>query len=223
MLDVVGDWAEQRPDVRPGGWAFQYANAHYPDLDDTAVVVMAMDRARHRAEAPAPTTTPIDRGREWVEGLQSKNGGWAAFDADNTFYYLNNIPFADHGALLDPPTVDVAARCVSMLAQLGEPIDSARMKAALAYLEREQLADGSWFGRWGVNYVYGTWSALCALNAAGLTAPIADGAQGRRLADRASRTPTAAGARTATATSSTTRATSRTPPAPRRPPGRCWA
>ncbi|HWF78530.1 MAG TPA: prenyltransferase/squalene oxidase repeat-containing protein, partial [Caulobacteraceae bacterium] len=84
-------------------------------------------------------------------------------------YYLNNIPFADHGALLDPPTVDVAARCVSMLAQLGETPGSPRMQAALAYLEREQLADGSWFGRWGVNYVYGTWSALCALNAAGLT------------------------------------------------------
>jgi squalene-hopene/tetraprenyl-beta-curcumene cyclase len=111
----------------------------------------------------------IDRGREWVEGLQSKNGGWAAFDADNEFYYLNNIPFADHGALLDPPTVDVAARCVSMLAQLGESVDSPRMKAALAYLEREQHSEGSWFGRWGVNYVYGTWSALCALNAIGLT------------------------------------------------------
>ncbi|HSZ52795.1 MAG TPA: prenyltransferase/squalene oxidase repeat-containing protein, partial [Caulobacteraceae bacterium] len=84
------------------------------------------------------------------------------------YHYLNNIPFADHGALLDPPTVDVAARCVSMLAQLGEPSDSPRMKAALAYLEREQEKDGSWFGRWGVNYVYGTWSALCALNAAGV-------------------------------------------------------
>ncbi len=112
--------------------------------------------------------TAIDRGREWVEGLQSRNGGWGAFDADNTYHYLNHIPFADHGALLDPPTVDVAARCVSMLAQLGEGADTPRMKAALAYLEREQMADGSWFGRWGVNYVYGTWSALCALNAAGL-------------------------------------------------------
>ncbi|HEX3920381.1 MAG TPA: squalene--hopene cyclase [Caulobacteraceae bacterium] len=169
VLDVVGDWADQRPDVRPGGWAFQYNNAHYPDLDDTAVVVMAMDRARHLAESRDDYADPIARGREWVEGLQSKNGGWAAFDADNVHYYLNNIPFADHGALLDPPTVDVAARCVSMLAQLGEPLNSARMKTALAYLEREQLADGSWFGRWGVNYVYGTWSALCALNAAGLT------------------------------------------------------
>ncbi len=169
VLDVAGDWAEQRPNVRPGGWAFQYRNDHYPDLDDTAVVVMAMDRARHRAETASGYDGAIDRGREWVEGLQSKNGGWAAFDADNEFYYLNNIPFADHGALLDPPTVDVAARCISMLAQLGEPIDSPRMKAALDYLQREQLADGSWFGRWGVNYVYGTWSALCALNAAGLS------------------------------------------------------
>jgi squalene-hopene/tetraprenyl-beta-curcumene cyclase len=168
VLDVVGDWAEARPEVRPGGWAFQYRNDHYPDLDDTAVVVMAMDRARHRAETGGAYEAPIERGREWVEGLQSRNGGWAAFDADNTFYYLNNIPFADHGALLDPPTVDVAARCISMLAQLGEPKDSVRMKAALAYLAREQLADGSWFGRWGVNYIYGTWSALCALNAVGL-------------------------------------------------------
>ncbi|HZK98753.1 MAG TPA: squalene--hopene cyclase [Caulobacteraceae bacterium] len=163
ILDVAGDWAEQRPGVRPGGWAFQYRNDHYPDLDDTAVVVMAMDRARRSHGA-------IERGREWVEGLQSKGGGWAAFDADNTFHYLNNIPFADHGALLDPPTVDVAARCVSMLAQLGERSDSPRMRAALGYLEREQMADGSWFGRWGVNYIYGTWSALCALNAAGIDA-----------------------------------------------------
>ena len=100
--------------------------------------------------------------------MQSANGGWGAFDADNTWHYLNNIPFADHGALLDPPTADVAARCVSMLAQLGENPSSPRMKAALAYLAREQAADGSWFGRWGVNYVYGTWSALCALNAAGM-------------------------------------------------------
>ncbi len=165
VLDVAGDWAEQRPGVRPGGWAFQYRNDHYPDLDDTAVVVMAMDRAG----PPGDFRQAIARGAEWVEGMQSANGGWGAFDADNTFHYLNNIPFADHGALLDPPTADVAARCVSMLAQLGESPSSPRMKAALAYLAREQAADGSWFGRWGVNYVYGTWSALCALNAAGLT------------------------------------------------------
>jgi squalene-hopene/tetraprenyl-beta-curcumene cyclase len=168
VLDVKGDWAEWRPDVRPGGWAFQYRNDHYPDTDDTAVVVMGLDRARALAPAGSPPDMAIARGREWIEGLQCDNGGWGAFDADNTYHYLNNIPFADHGALLDPPTVDVAARCVSMLAQLGEPPDSPRMKAALAYLEREQEKDGSWFGRWGVNYVYGTWSALCALNAAGI-------------------------------------------------------
>jgi squalene-hopene/tetraprenyl-beta-curcumene cyclase len=168
VLDVKGDWAEQRPDVRPGGWAFQYNNAHYPDTDDTAVVVMAMDRGRARLGAGAGYDESIARGEEWIVGLQSKNGGWGAFDADNEFYYLNNIPFADHGALLDPPTVDVAARCVSMLAQLGEAKDSPRMARALAYLEREQEPDGSWFGRWGVNYIYGTWSAMCALNAAGV-------------------------------------------------------
>jgi squalene-hopene/tetraprenyl-beta-curcumene cyclase len=165
VLDLAGDWAVQRPAVRPGGWAFQYRNDHYPDLDDTAVVVMAMDRA---AGGPERFAKAIGRGREWIEGLQSRDGGWAAFDADNTYHYLNNIPFADHGALLDPPTADLTARCVSMLAQLGEPIDSPPMRSALAWLEREQEADGSWFGRWGVNYVYGTWSALCALNAAGL-------------------------------------------------------
>jgi squalene-hopene/tetraprenyl-beta-curcumene cyclase len=168
VLDVAGDWADERPGVRPGGWAFQYRNDHYPDLDDTAVVAMAMDRARRRADTAGAYDTAIDRGREWVVGLQSRNGGWGAFDADNTYHYLNKIPFADHGALLDPPTVDVAARCVSMLAQLGEASDTPRMAAALAYLQREQSADGSWFGRWGVNYVYGTWSALCALNAAGV-------------------------------------------------------
>ncbi len=164
ILDVAGDWAEERPGVRPGGWAFQYTNDHYPDLDDTAVVVMAMDRARGRA---GDYDTAIDRGVEWTLGLQSKDGGWGAFDADNSYTYLNNLPFADHGALLDPPTADVTARCVSMLAQLGAR-DDPRMAAALAWLAREQEADGSWFGRWGVNYIYGTWSVLCALNAAGI-------------------------------------------------------
>ena len=170
VLDVKGDWAEARPHVRPGGWAFQYRNDHYPDLDDTAVVAMAMDRARARLGSGEGYDHAIDRAVEWTVGLQSNNGGWAAFDADNTYYYLNNIPFADHGALLDPPTVDVAARCVSLLAQLGErPDTSARLKRAIDYLEREQETDGSFWGRWGVNYIYGTWSALCAFNAAGLT------------------------------------------------------
>jgi squalene-hopene/tetraprenyl-beta-curcumene cyclase len=169
VLDVKGDWAEERPDVRPGGWAFQYNNAYYPDLDDTAVVVMALDRARGPGRQTAENDIAIARGREWVEGLQSHNGGWGAFDADNVYYYLNNIPFADHGALLDPPTADVSARCVGMLAQLGEPLDSTCMTTALAYMANIQEKDGSWFGRWGVNYVYGTWSVLAGLNAAGLS------------------------------------------------------
>jgi squalene-hopene/tetraprenyl-beta-curcumene cyclase len=168
ILDVKGDWIARRPNVRPGGWAFQYANPHYPDVDDTAVVVMAMDRVRKRR----PTRdfeTAIARAREWIEGLLSRNGAWGAFDADNTYYYLNNIPFADHGALLDPPTEDVTARCVSMLAQLGErPDTNAMLRSAIDYLRDTQLSDGSWYGRWGMNYIYGTWSVLCALNAAGV-------------------------------------------------------
>src|SRR6202000_901210 len=162
VLDVKGDWAEERPDVRPGGWAFQYNNAHYPDLDDTAVVVMALDRAK----ASGDYGQAIARGREWVEGLQSKNGGWGAFDADNAYYYLNNIPFADHGALLDPPTDDVSGRCIGMLMQLGAAADDPHVHAGAEFLIRTQREDGSWFDRWGVNYIYGTWSALAGLNAA---------------------------------------------------------
>jgi squalene-hopene/tetraprenyl-beta-curcumene cyclase len=166
VLDVRGDWIARRPDVRPGGWAFQYANPHYPDVDDTAVVVMAMVRAAGR-DPSVDHGAAIARAREWIVGLQSENGAWGAFDADNEYTYLNNIPFADHGALLDPPTEDVTARCVSMLAQLGAK-DTPAVAAAVDYLKRTQLADGSWYGRWGMNYIYGTWSVLCALNAAGV-------------------------------------------------------
>jgi squalene-hopene/tetraprenyl-beta-curcumene cyclase len=164
ILNVRGDWASRRPDLQPGGWAFQYANPHYPDVDDTAVVVMAMDRA-----APAQFKLSIARAREWIIGMQSRNGGWGAFDVDNEYYYLNNIPFADHGALLDPPTEDVTARCLSMLAQIGETAqNSPTIRRAIEYLHRSQREDGSWYGRWGVNYIYGTWSVLCALNAVGV-------------------------------------------------------
>jgi squalene-hopene/tetraprenyl-beta-curcumene cyclase len=170
VLDVKGDWTVSRPHVRPGGWAFQYNNAHYPDLDDTAAVVLALDRARKNPETSLDFDEAIARGREWIVGLQSKNGGWGAFDADNAYDYLNSIPFADHGALLDPPTADVSGRCLGALAQLGASPEEPDMKAAIAYLRSVQEKDGSWFGRWGVNYIYGTWSALAGLNAAGVAA-----------------------------------------------------
>lgn len=170
ILDVRGDWISRRPNVRPGGWAFQFANPHYPDVDDTAVVAMAMERA-NRENGTALYAEAIARGREWVVGMQSSDGGWGAFEPENTQYYLNNIPFSDHGALLDPPTVDVSARCLSMLAELGEtPANSEPARRALDYILRAQERDGSWYGRWGLNYIYGTWSALCALNAAGVPA-----------------------------------------------------
>ena len=176
VLDTVGDWAASRPGVRPGGWAFQHANAHYPDLDDTAVIVMAMDRASQPTSASASHfKQAIDRGREWVLGLQSRHGGWGAFDADNSYEYLNHIPFSDHGALLDPPTADVTARCVSMLAQIGDkPGQSEALDRSLAYLKRAQEKNGGWYGRWGINYIYGTWSVLCALNAADVDATSAE-------------------------------------------------
>ena len=152
ILGVRGDWGAQRPGVRPGGWAFQYANPHYPDLDDTAVIVMAMDRVQSCGLSGRDLNfaEPIARAREWIVGLQCRNGGWAAFDADNTYGYLNNIPFADHGALLDPPTADLTARCVSMLAQLGQrPQTSEPLRRGLAFLRADQRPDGSWYGRWG--------------------------------------------------------------------------
>ncbi|WP_019090686.1 squalene--hopene cyclase [Komagataeibacter europaeus] len=163
ILNVRGDWAVNRPDVRPGGWAFQYANDYYPDVDDTAVVGMLLHRDGDPANADA-----VARAREWIIGMQGSNGGWGAFDVDNSRDVLNHIPFADHGALLDPPTADVTARCISFLAQLRQVEDHATIERGIAYLRREQETDGSWFGRWGTNYIYGTWSVLCALNAAGM-------------------------------------------------------
>ena len=162
ILDLRGDWAIRRPDTRPGGWAFQYENAHYPDVDDTAVVILAMNR-----QGSSDYNEAIERGCEWLLGMQSTSGGWGAFEPENEHYYLNHIPFADHGALLDPPTVDVTARCVGALSQ----VDRVRYKDAIAkgveFIKRDQEKDGSWFGRWGANYIYGTWSALVALKAAG--------------------------------------------------------
>jgi squalene-hopene/tetraprenyl-beta-curcumene cyclase len=162
ILDVKGDWSARAPDLEPGGWAFQYRNDFYPDVDDTAVVGMLLHRVDSKGYADR-----IARAARWIEGMQSGNGGWGAFDRDNTADFLNSIPFADHGALLDPPTVDVTARCISFLCQIGHARSHPTVRRGIEFLRAEQEEDGSWFGRWGTNYVYGTWSALCALNAAG--------------------------------------------------------
>jgi squalene-hopene/tetraprenyl-beta-curcumene cyclase len=163
LLDAEGDWRESRPDLPGGGWPFQFRNDHYPDLDDTAVVAWAMRRADAARYGVA-----IERAARWICGMQSRNGGFAAFDADNTHDYLLEIPFADHGALLDPPTADVSARCATLLAMLKESPERKRaLKRCTAYLLGEQESDGSWFGRWGTNYIYGTWSAAMALEHSG--------------------------------------------------------
>jgi squalene-hopene/tetraprenyl-beta-curcumene cyclase len=157
-----GDWQDNHPGLRGGGWAFQYGNSFYPDLDDTSMIGWIMhqvDRERYAEN--------IERAADWVCGMQSKNGGFASFDSDNTHYYLNAIPFADHGALLDPPTADLTARCVAFLSLVGKPEYQKPIARAMEYLRKDQEADGSWFGRWGTNYIYGTWSVLTALEVAG--------------------------------------------------------
>ena len=162
IKECMGDWATWRPNLRPGGWAFQFSNDYYPDVDDTAVVGMALHRTGNKSYEPV-----LQRAAEWIIGMQSKNGGWAAFDADNEYYILENMPFADHGALLDPPSADVSARCIGFLTQMGYDLNHTTIEKGIKYLKKHQEIDGSWFGRWGTNYIYGTWSVLSALNIAG--------------------------------------------------------
>ncbi|MDZ7737221.1 MAG: squalene--hopene cyclase [Gammaproteobacteria bacterium] len=162
LTDEPGDWRDNHPDLKGGGWAFQYRNDYYPDLDDTPAVAWAM----HHFDARRYHDS-IELAGDWICGMQSKNGGYGAFDSDNTCHYLNYIPFADHGALLDPPTSDVTARCVVQLSLLDKPEYKAACARAIEFLKDEQEANGSWFGRWGTNYIYGTWSVLTALEVAG--------------------------------------------------------
>ncbi len=165
LSDEPGDWQIRRPDLAGGGWAFQFANPYYPDVDDTAIVGFAMADS-----GLADLDSSIHRAANWVAGMQSQNGGFGAFDVDNTYYYLNEIPFADHGALLDPPTVDVSARCAMLLAGSAtqHPEYLPVLQRTIDYIRSEQESDGSWFGRWGTNYIYGTWSALLGLEQAGV-------------------------------------------------------
>ncbi len=160
LSDEPGDWRITRPNIEGGGWAFQFENPHYPDVDDTAVVAFAMAEFK-----PAEHNESIHRATRWIVGMQSENGGYGAFDVDNTYYYLDEIPFADHGALLDPPTADVSARCAMLMAKVAQNHQEylPALERTIEYIRSEQEEDGSWFGRWGTNYIYGTWSVLLGL------------------------------------------------------------
>lgn len=160
--EEAGDWRNARPNLAGGGWAFQYSNYHYPDLDDTSMVAWAMQRTGQPGYAEA-----IRRAANWVAGMQSNDGGFGSFEVNNTHYYLNAIPFADHGALLDPPTADVTGRALALLYLADREKYATHIQRALHYLKEKQEADGSWFGRWGTNYIYGAWSVLSALEIAG--------------------------------------------------------
>ncbi|HXX73624.1 MAG TPA: squalene--hopene cyclase [Nitrospiraceae bacterium] len=162
---TVGDWKFSSPNAEPGGWYFQFENELYPDVDDSAVVLMALSKV-HVAQT-AELRDSIRRGMNWVLAMQGSDGGWGAYDKDNNRIVFNYIPFADHHALLDPSTADLTGRCLEMLAALGYDQTHPAVAPALAFLKREQEEDGSWYGRWGVNYIYGTWSVLAGLRAIG--------------------------------------------------------
>ncbi|MFE1228388.1 squalene--hopene cyclase [Streptomyces sp. NPDC059442] len=160
-----GDWAVRRPGLPPGGWAFEFHNDNYPDIDDTAEVILALRRVKH--PDPARVEAAIARGGRWSLGMQSRNGAWGAFDADNTSPLPNRLPFCDFGEVIDPPSADVTAHMVEMLAYEGRARHP-RTRRGVEWLLAEQEPNGAWFGRWGVNYIYGTGSVVPALTAAGL-------------------------------------------------------
>jgi len=161
-ISVKGDWSVRRPGLAPAGWAFEFANDNYPDIDDTAEVVMALGRTDE------PAAGALDRAVAWIEGMQCRDGGWGAFDVDNTQTLCRELPFCDFGELIDPPSADVTAHVVEMLAKLGGSKDVVEL--GVRWLLRAQEDDGSWFGRWGANHVYGTGAVVPGLIAAGLTA-----------------------------------------------------
>lgn len=162
---TVGDWIVSAPKAEPGGWYFQRENELYPDVDDSAVVLMALCKVK--MPVPADLRESIRKGAAWVVAMQGSDGGWGAYDRDNNRIVFNYIPFADHHALLDPSTADLTGRCLEMLAGLGYDRSHPAVAPALSFLKHEQEPDGSWYGRWGVNYIYGTWSVLAGLRAIG--------------------------------------------------------
>ena len=168
-IRVKGDWAVYRPHLEPSGWAFEFDNVHYPDIDDSAIIVADLALARMNDDAGEQARAAcVDRAVAWLTGMQSSSGGWAAFDWNNESRELADIPFADFGELLDPPSVDVTAHVLEMYGMLGYGIDHPPVRRGLAYIWDQQEHDGAWFGRWGVNYVYGTGAVLPALQALGV-------------------------------------------------------
>jgi squalene-hopene/tetraprenyl-beta-curcumene cyclase len=161
-----GDWAVKVPNVAPGGWYFEFNNEFYPDVDDSAMVLLGLDKVENPRERYQHEVS--QRAIDWIFAMQCKNGGWASFDKDNTRMVFQNIPFADHNAMLDPPTVDITGRVLEMLAAYGVTGDDKRVKKAIKFILSEQEPDGSWFGRWGVNYIYGTMLVLRGLQAMGV-------------------------------------------------------
>jgi len=163
-----GDWQVKNKDAEPGGWVFEFRNDFYPDVDDTAFVLMALQRVQY--PEPARMEAAVRRGIQWLLSMQNLDGGWGAFDRDNNKAFLCNIPFADHNAMIDPSTADVTARVVECLGRFGWPAEHPAIQRALKFLLQDQCEDGSWFGRWGVNYIYGTSGVLRALETVSLTA-----------------------------------------------------
>ncbi len=163
-----GDWQVKNKDAEPGGWAFEFRNDFYPDVDDTAFVLMALQRVKFPDAKRMEAATR--RGVQWLLSMQNRDGGWGAFDRDNDRRFLCNIPFADHNAMIDPSTADVTARVLECLGRFGWPADHPAIQKAVTFLLKDQCGDGSWFGRWGVNYVYGTSGVLRALETVSLTA-----------------------------------------------------
>jgi squalene-hopene/tetraprenyl-beta-curcumene cyclase len=163
-----GDWQVKNKDAEPGGWVFEFRNDFYPDVDDTAFVLMALQRVKF--PEPKRMEAAVRRGIQWLLSMQNRDGGWGAFDRDNNKAFLCNIPFADHNAMIDPSTADVTARVLECLGRFGWPAEHPAVQRGLRFLLQDQCEDGSWFGRWGVNYVYGTSGVLRALETASLTA-----------------------------------------------------
>src|SRR5271167_410129 len=163
-----GDWQIKNKDAEPGGWAFEFRNDFYPDVDDTAFVLMALQRVKFPDEKRMEAA--MRRGIQWLLSMQNRDGGWGAFDRDNDRQLLCNIPFADHNAMIDPSTADVTARVLECLGRFGWSANHPAVQRAVGFLQKDQCKDGSWFGRWGVNYVYGTSGVLRALETVSMTA-----------------------------------------------------